>query len=244
MSAAAEASDLELLEVEIDTLWQMDHRGRIHGPDLVIACCRAGYELALGADVPADLAAALAMVVSEGRPPAEMTSPPPILDPCRRLLEEAFGPVALTPGSGPSYLIPETVAFWSNAALVRSDAGDVSALRGANPGNWGVEEWEQLLDGQLEPWVMATRDDVVISICHTPRSGARGAEAGVWTRPGFRGQGHAAAVTAEWAALMHPTGRYLFYSTSRTNVSSQRVAARLGLRPIGWLWQIVRQSRQ
>jgi hypothetical protein len=49
-------------------------------------------------------------------------------------------------------------------------------------------------------------------------------------RPGpdrsFRGQGHAAAVTAAWASLMRPTGRSLSYSTSRTNMSSQRVAAR------------------
>jgi hypothetical protein len=47
-----------------------------------------------------------------------------------------------------------------------------------------------------------------------------------------------AAVTAAWAALMRPTGRHLLYSVARTNVSSQRVAARLGLRPIGWLWQL------
>ena len=47
-------------------------------------------------------------------------------------------------------------------------------------------------------------------------------------------------LTAAWAALTRPSGRHLFYSTSGENVSSQRVAARLGLRPIGWLWQLAR----
>lgn len=89
---------------------------------------------------------------------------------------------------------------------MRSDDGDVAALRGANPGNWGIQEWDQLLDGLLGPWVMATHHGEVISICHTPASSARGAEVGTWTRPEFRGQGHAAAVTAAWASLMQPTG--------------------------------------
>lgn len=56
--------------------------------------------------------------------------------------------------------------------------------------------------------------------------------------PEFRGKGHAAAVTAEWADLIRASARLLFYSTSGTNRSSQRVAARLGLRRIGYLWQL------
>jgi RimJ/RimL family protein N-acetyltransferase len=159
---------------------------------------------------------------------------------CQHLLEQALGPLELVPGCGPSYLIPDTVAFPSDVPLVRSDDSHRSALRGANPGNWGSEEWEQLLDGSLGPWAMATQAGQVVSICHTPASGERGAEAGVWTRPGFRGRGYAAAVTAAWASLMRPSGRWLFYSTSRTNHSSQRVAARLALRPIGCLWQLAR----
>ncbi|HVM33932.1 MAG TPA: GNAT family N-acetyltransferase [Actinomycetota bacterium] len=85
---------------------------------------------------------------------------------------------------------------------------------------------------------MATSDRRIIAICHTPESSDQGAEAGVWTHPDFRGRGHAATVTAAWATLMGPTGKVLFYSTSRTNLSSQRVADRLGLPLIGWLWQI------
>ncbi|TME31877.1 MAG: GNAT family N-acetyltransferase [Chloroflexi bacterium] len=87
---------------------------------------------------------------------------------------------------------------------------------------------------------MAIQRDMVVSICHTPAVSERGAEAGVWTRPEFRGQGYAVAVTAAWATLARPSGRHLFYSTAGANVSSQRVAARLGLRPLGWLWQLTR----
>ena len=238
-TSASGASDLDLLRIEIE-IWATDDRQRVNGPDLVIASSSVGSAAAIGTAVPDDLAAELVKVVTGGPPLSDWSSPPMMLEHCRQLLEDRLGPIELRPSSGPSYLIPETVTFRSEAMLVRSGGSDVAALRGANPGNWGVQEWEQLLDGLLGPWVMATHNGEVISICHTPASSARGAEAGTWTRPEFRGQGHAAAVTAAWASLMRPTGRFLFYSTSRTNVSSQRVTARLGLRPIGWLWQLAR----
>src|SRR5205823_3245551 len=169
--------------------------------------------------------------------------PPPQLERLRLVLEEALGSaVHLAPGSGPSYVIEPGVSFRPTAHLVRSDSGDTSQLRAANPGNWGADEWDDLLDGHLGAWVMATHRDQVISICHTPVANASAADAGVWTHPDFRGQGHAAAVTAEWADLMRPSGRMLFYCTSRTNRSSQHVAARLGLGRIGYLLQLQSMS--
>jgi RimJ/RimL family protein N-acetyltransferase len=79
----------------------------------------------------------------------------------------------------------------------------------------------------------------VTSICHTPGPlAARAAECGVWTRPECRGHGHAAATAAAWAEILRPSGRTLFYSTDADNRSSQRVASRLGLRPIGWTWRL------
>jgi len=234
------ATDLELLRIEIETLWPPDARGRIRGPDLVIASAADGVAAAIGTAVADEVAAALMTAVASAAPVREPGMPPTTLEGCRQLLEARLGAVALAPMSGPSYFIPETVVFPSQVPLVRSDSSDVASLRGANPGNWGIQEWARLLDGLLGPWVMATHNDQVISICHTPASSARAAEAGTWTRTEFRGQGHAAATTAAWAALMRPSGRHLFYSTSRANVSSQRVAARLRLRPIGWLWQLTR----
>ena len=108
------------------------------------------------------------------------------------VLEGALGGIELAPGSGPGYLIEGDAAFPASAPLVRPDAEDLTDLRAANPGNWGVDEWQDLLDGRPGPWVIARRGDQVISICHTPASSARAAEAGVWTHPESRRQGHAA----------------------------------------------------
>jgi RimJ/RimL family protein N-acetyltransferase len=86
---------------------------------------------------------------------------------------------------------------------------------------------------------MAVEDGRVIAICHTPRPmPAHTAECGVRTDSAYRGRGHAAAVTAAWASLLRPSGRHLFYSTDATNISSQRVAERLNLREIGWIWRL------
>lgn len=89
---------------------------------------------------------------------------------------------------------------------------------------------------------MATRNGQAIAICHAAAWSPRGAEAGVWTHLAFRGRGNAAAVTAAWASLAAPGHRRLFYSTDATTLSSQRVAARLNLRHMGWLWKLSRPT--
>jgi GNAT superfamily N-acetyltransferase len=125
--------------------------------------------------------------------------------------------------------------------MARSDAAPDAALRGLNPGNWAPDEWDDLLDGVLGPWAMAVVDGRAASICHTPLPmTARAAECGVWTDPAYRGRGYAAAVTAAWADILQPSRRALFYSTDAGNRASQRVAARLQLRPLGWTWRLAR----
>ncbi len=195
-------SDLELLDVEMDLLW-----GPKAGPELVLACARGGVRTRIGKQVPLEVARTLLAEIEDGASPGEdWAVPPPRLERWRLLLEDALGAaVRLAPGSGPSYLTEPGVSFRPTAELVRSDSADSEALRAANPGNWGADEWQDLIDGQLGPWVMARHGERVISICHTPVSNANAADAGVWTHPDFRGQGHAAAATGEWAALMRPT---------------------------------------
>jgi predicted GNAT family acetyltransferase len=88
-----------------------------------------------------------------------------------------------------------------------------------------------------EPWCVAVERDEIASIALAARRGEigakAGAEIGVYTFPGFRGRGFAAAVTASWSSMPSLSERALFYSTARSNRSSQRVAARLGLQMIG-----------
>lgn len=193
----------------------------------------------IGGGVPRAIAEALAAIFERAPAASRPEEPPAALDECARIL--APDGSALVRAAGPSYLIEEDVAFAPSVRLERSDAADVAALRGANPGNWQAIEWDELLDGRLGPWTLALDGGRVVSLCHTPRPlSPRAAECGVWTDPAFRGRGHAAAVTAAWAALVRPTGRWLFYSTDAANRSSQRVAERLRLRPLGWTWRLDR----
>ncbi|TML85705.1 MAG: GNAT family N-acetyltransferase [Actinobacteria bacterium] len=70
---------------------------------------------------------------------------------------------------------------------------------------------------------------------------ATGAEAGLWTYPAYRGNGFGAHTTARWANLITDGGRTAFYSTSSENLSSQRVAERLGVPVFAWWWRLERR---
>ncbi|MGP3930895.1 GNAT family N-acetyltransferase [Nonomuraea sp. KM88] len=228
--------DVDLLAIEIGVIWRLDDRGRLPGPeDLVVGVAADDMTAAVGPDVPGALAARLLDLVARGLP-SSPGQPPEVLERCRALLGEA------TVSGGPCYLIPPPpVPFDAPAAeVLRSDdPAHAERVRPLRPANWARDEWHDLLDGRDgAPWAMVAADDQVAAVCHTARLTAAGAEAGVWTAPAFRGRGLAAATTATWAGLL--PGTRLFYSTGADNHSSQRVAARLGLRSIGWLWKLTR----
>jgi hypothetical protein len=228
-------TDLELLEIQEGSV---DAAGRIAGfHGVTIVWTRDRQALWIGAEVPEALAAELRAAFEAAAPTRDPAQPPPALEPCRKLLEAGGRPLSVR--VGPSFLIPHDVRFPSQLPIVRSDVPLPSGLRDANPGNWPPVEWQELLEGRQGPWTMAFDGKGVLSICHTPVSvTARSAECGVWTDPAVRGRGFGAAVTAEWAALMRRPGRHLFYSTELDNRSSQRLAERLGLRPLGWTWRL------
>jgi GNAT superfamily N-acetyltransferase len=98
LAAGAVVSDLELLRIEIETLWATDDRGRIEGRDLVIGSSAIGNAVAVGSAVPYDLAALLVGLVDAAPPPPDLTLPPTVLEQCRQLLADTLGPVELTRG--------------------------------------------------------------------------------------------------------------------------------------------------
>src|SRR5260370_39644292 len=84
-----------------------------------------------------------------------------------------------------------------------------------------------------EPWCMALVRGDIAAIAFAARLGESGAEIGVATMPAFRGRRLAPAVTAGWSSLPQLGARALFYSTTRDNVASQHVIARLALPLVG-----------
>lgn len=238
-------SDLDLLRVELRTLWEHDPRGRLlrenrpgQGvcPHLVIGATDIGYVSAIGSHVPDRLARELeAAVAARSAVPVSPSERPEPLDECARLLEQFAQPIVVS--SGPSYLIENALGVDVDADVVRS-IDDHRQMNVARPDNWPPGEWADLLAGAMGPWAMAVAGERVVSLCHASRLTDEAAEAGVWTDPEYRGRGYAAAVTAAWASLLAPSGRYLFYSTSSENSSSRNVAARLNLRLIGWTWRL------
>jgi len=240
-----ELSDLDLLRIEVETIWARDDRGRLSldtrsgqatQPYLVIAWCREGRVAGIGAAVPDGLAARLTGVADGGAPPDDFYEPPEALAPCEELLTSELGGVVRS--SGPGYLVPPGTRFASTAPIVQTGDHDVTLYTPPQEANWGDDEWRALISGELGPFALAVVDGTVASICHCSRIRARSAEAGVWTHPALRGRGLGASVTAAWAALVQDSGRIAFYSTSGENRSSQRVAARLGLPCIGWVWTL------
>jgi RimJ/RimL family protein N-acetyltransferase len=228
--------EVELLAIQAEA--SLDGSGRVTGLYGITIACAGERRIAwIGAQVPDDLAAELRAVLAEKGPSRRVDAPPPELKECRRLL--AAGGRSVVGRAGLVFMIPGDTRFRSAAHIERSDAPPGEVVRNGNPGNWHPVEWEELLEGRLGPWTIALEGELVVSICHTPRRmTARGAECGVWTRPGFRGRGYAAAVASEWAEMMRPSGRHLFYACDADNLSSQQVARRLNLRPVGRTWDL------
>ncbi len=138
------ATQLELLQIEIETIWPPDERGRINGPDLVIASSSVGSITAIGSAVPDDLAAALKAVVSAVTPSDDVSSPPAALAPATNDAQQTAGaqPLAPDPGIelagaaqpaiGPGQLAPLLLGPRANKAA--GTARDDGLLEGGHAG--------------------------------------------------------------------------------------------------------------
>ena len=194
--------------------------------------CESGNVVRVRHDVGDEAARAIEALVADEQPLARASSAPVHLDEYLELLARETRIEQET--AGLTFCVPDRLEFQHEVTLVRSDtpAGNrmlsLLADRGMPPTlvELGFTElWP--------PWCVALHDGVIASVAETVRSGVSGVQAGITTVPELRRRGLAAAATAGWAAhpLLH--GRARFYSTQRTNVASQGVARRLGLRFVG-----------
>ncbi len=227
--------------LELHAEMSMDHRRRLAGTyGVTLATALSGDRVFVGSEVPDAACDALLNAVAASPRATRLDDEPPAIAACRRILEREGE--RLTLQGGPLYVMASDLRAETGADIVRADGSDIERLRAANPGNWEDDEWHDLLDGALGPWTAALVGGRVVSIAHTPCAmTGRAAECGV-TAPSHRGRGYAAATTAAWVAILRATDRSLFYATNADNLSSQRVAARLGLRAIGWTWRLERRD--
>jgi len=131
------------------------------------------------------------------------------------------------------YELPHAHPYISTARLISSESSEgqdlVRSWRSVGvPDNLFELGFREVADFWA-PWCAAMVEGEVASLAFAARLADNGAELGLVTTKAFRGQGFAAAATAGWTRLPTLRSRTLFYSTDRDNISSQRVAERLGL---------------
>jgi hypothetical protein len=242
MTRPAEA--LRLLALDAETTFSLSGAGRIlgendpdgsPGPRLYLAGCPGGALVRLRHDVDPAIAPRIEALVAEQPVWCDPEAPPACLPRLLDLLArdgpaEASGPAVI-------HLLPRAPPCAASFRIVRSDTPEGDELlawlarEGIPPalmtaGFVGVGDF-------WPPWCVALEDGEIAAIAFAARTGRQGASIGVYTFPGFRGRGLAAAVAADWSNLPGLAGRTLFYSALRANASSLRVVARLGLPRIG-----------
>ena len=236
--------DLALLRVDVATMFVMSAEERIErsndpdcspGPRLYFTGCPDGNIVRVREDLE-DQTALRLLAIGARQPPWR---DPEVLPQCLGKFIDVLSteqPVA-TVAPHVIYRLPNRLKYAHPAKIVRGDSAKGAAMlarfaeRGLPPamlaaGFKGVGDF-------WEPWCVAVERDEIAAIAFAARLGDRGAEIGVYSFPNFRARGFAAAVTASWSSMPALDGRALFYSTARSNRSSQRVTARLALRMIG-----------
>jgi hypothetical protein len=208
---------LELLEVQLETLFEFDPRGRMtgqHAPRMFLGRTLEGQLLGLRADLSDAMAAELSAVAAHEPAIADLREPPPPAGDFRA----ALGAIQ-TEYRGPAFWLPAECDDPRAAQLVtRENVGQL-----AGPFDWLARELDE-----VSPAVVSLEQGAAVSICHCARRGPRAAEAGVETQEPARERGHARRVVAAWAAHVRASGLRPLYSTWWENSASLALAASLG----------------
>jgi len=220
-------SDLDLMRLRADTDFVYDTGGRmieVNDPDrsrpphLFLGRTSAGCVARFGARISDALASQLTTIIDSEPPAFDLDSSPATLHMIRGTLAKEV-PVSVE-GGGPAYRFPSAISRPRDVIQLTSSNLDL------------VRDTYSWLRDELPEWAPCfaiVRDGHAVSVCFSSRIGHEAAEAGLDTRPDFRGRGFAVAVTAAWGAAIVESGRVPIYSTSYDNLASQGVARRVGL---------------
>ena len=222
-------SHQQLLEIQINTLYQCDAAGRLlcvnepgypPAPRFFMGRTTAGNGWRFRHDLPAALVAQLEALCQAEPVSADLQTPPQNYDAIKaRLATQA--PIE-TEYRGPAYWIPERVTPSPQVVLL-----DESTIQVAQP----HFPWLTTADPYyaMGPVAAVLVDGRAVSICFCSRIPGQATEAGLETVAAYRGKGYAGAAVAGWAAAVRQRGWLPLYSTGWDNHASQRVANKLGL---------------
>lgn len=238
MTSLPSASDLQLLDIQINALFLFDAAGRMRStneydlpaaPRFFLGRTRAGYRWRVRYDLPAAVVHQLDALCGTEPDGWRLPGQPAHAEAIRALL--AAHAAITHEERGPAYWIPQigqapaeaVLLSTANAELARDTFPRLIPWL-ANPANGPVSA--VVAHGQ------------VVSYCHCARITPQAAEAGVETLAGFRGKGYASSAVAAWAAAVQRSGRIALYSTWWENSASQAVAKKLGMVQYAEDWSI------
>ena len=244
MSTPAAAEQFRLLKIGCESGLVLSSAGRVvrvnapdcpRGPRLHFSGCAGGNLFYLRDDVAEPLASELLAIASRESAWHDCDVTPGCLPDLVACLATAE-PVK-TVELSVQHRLPNMLHYRHDTEIVCSDTPEGDKLQAAfaekglpkpmrDAGFLTVEDlWK--------PWCIAREGDQVASIAFAARLGKTGAAIGVYTFPGYRGRGFAAAVTARWSQLPELQDTVLFYGARKDNMSSRRVIERLSLPQIG-----------
>ena len=201
------------------------------GPLFILVRGLSSCAWAVRADVPDDVAVALARVARNEPPATDFRYAPTHADRYVSLLRDRIQmPEAkMRQSDGPAFEFPESLVAHGNAIEI-----DDERLLEPNFRGWVRGE----IKAGCAPLLAIVENSQPVSICFCARRSEVAAEAGVETATSHRGRGFAPRVTAAWALAVRVSGRIPLYSTSWTNHASLAVARKLNLQPYASSWSL------
>lgn len=237
MQNKTKQTDLDLITLQINTLFHTDTTGRLlavnefgepPAPRFFLGRTRQGNVWRFRHDLSAPLATALDALCRAEPLAEDLTSPPQQYAAIKALLQ-TDAPIQAE-YRGPCWWIPEGTQPAANVVLI--DQTNLHLLASSFP-------WVQREEAYATGPVAATLEQGQgVAICFCSRYPGQATEAGVETLPAFRGKGYATAAVAAWAAAVHQRGVLPLYSTSWENLASQAIARKLGMVFYGENWSL------
>lgn len=223
----------------IDTLFRCDADGRLRqvneidgpvAPCFYLGRTAQGNVWRVRHDVPAPVADELDRLCRAEPVTADLAQPPRQAAAIQALLE-AYAPVTQA-YSGPAYWVAEDSPVPSHVTRITQANADLLP----DEFGWMATLLRQVDVAVLGPVAAAVDHGRAVALCFCSRLPGRATEAGVETLPAWRGQGHATAAVAGWAAAVRRAGIIPLYSTTWDNLASQRIAQKLNMRRYGADW--------